>query len=151
MLTDEMQQMIARFPLGFVATVTSDGAPRVSPKGTFLVLDAVTIGFADIRSPGTRANLRHRAEAEVNFIDPFARKALRVRGPVRSLAKGSADFAARLHPWAEVWADLAPRISGLHLIDVVGAGIVTTPPYDDGATEAQMIALYKQKFAAIYP
>ena len=33
------RQIIEQFPLGFVATVTKDGAPSVSPKGTFLVLD----------------------------------------------------------------------------------------------------------------
>ncbi len=28
---------------------------------------------------------------------------------------------------------------------------LTTPPYDDGATEEEMIALYKAKFAEMYP
>ncbi|MFT6945448.1 MAG: hypothetical protein ACJAUW_002030, partial [Yoonia sp.] len=28
---------------------------------------------------------------------------------------------------------------------------IWTPPYDDGATEAEMIARYKAKFGALYP
>ncbi|MEM7616810.1 MAG: DapH/DapD/GlmU-related protein, partial [Pseudomonadota bacterium] len=36
------------FPLGFVATVTADGRPHLSPKGTFLVLDDSTIAFGEI-------------------------------------------------------------------------------------------------------
>jgi hypothetical protein len=28
---------------------------------------------------------------------------------------------------------------------------LSTPPYDDGVTEDAMIALYKQKFANMYP
>ena len=28
---------------------------------------------------------------------------------------------------------------------------LTTPPYDDGAKEEEMIATYKAKFAEIYP
>ena len=64
MIPQTVQDLIARFPLGFVATVTSGGRPSVSPKGTFLVLDDNTIAFGEVRSPGTMANLAHRAEAE---------------------------------------------------------------------------------------
>jgi hypothetical protein len=28
---------------------------------------------------------------------------------------------------------------------------LSTPPYDDGATEEEMIALYRAKFGAMYP
>ena len=74
MLTQAMKDLIAAFPLGFVATVTAEGLPAVSPKGTFLMLDDQTLAFGDIRSPGTRANLTERPAVEVNFIDPFRRK-----------------------------------------------------------------------------
>ncbi|MDA3859379.1 MAG: pyridoxamine 5'-phosphate oxidase family protein [Roseovarius sp.] len=49
-LNDAAKEMIARFPLGVVGTVTPDGRPVVSPKGTFLLLDDATIGFGEIRS-----------------------------------------------------------------------------------------------------
>ncbi|MEM9350135.1 MAG: pyridoxamine 5'-phosphate oxidase family protein, partial [Pseudomonadota bacterium] len=45
------KELISAFPLGFTATVRADGRPAVAPKGTFVVLDETTIGFADIRSP----------------------------------------------------------------------------------------------------
>ncbi len=144
------RDLIARFPLGFVATVTADGRPHLSPKGTFLVLDDATIAFGEIRSPGTLANLAHRPEAEVNFIDQWLRKGVRARGPARIVEPG-ADFDALIGRWRDVWGDLAARINVLVLISAEEVGIVTTPPYDDGATEAEMIALYKQKFAEIYP
>ena len=54
-----------------MATVTPEGRPAVSPKGTFLVLDDETIAFGHIRSPGTLANLARRPEAEVNFVDQW--------------------------------------------------------------------------------
>jgi len=68
------KQIIERFPLGFVATVTEDGMPSLSPKGTFFVLDDETIAFGEIRSPNTMKNLAHQAKAEVNFIDIWLRK-----------------------------------------------------------------------------
>lgn len=151
MLDDTMQQLIAHFPLGFVASVTPDGGPAVSPKGTFLALDNTTIAFADIRSPGTRRNLAADPRIEVNFIDPFARKAVRAAGRAVIHPKGSDRFIA-LHPrWVDAFGDLANRASALVEIRLDHASLIWTPPYDDGTTEQAMIAHYKTRFAKVYP
>ena len=144
------QEVIARFPLGFVGTVNTDGTPAVSPKGTFLVLDDRTIGFGNIRSPGTLANLATNPTCEVNFVDPFLRKGVRIAGPARIVSHG-AEFDDLLPRWRSVWGDLVDRISDLVLITADAVKPLTTPPYDDGATEAEMITLYKAKYAEIYP
>ena len=149
-LNASTKKLITRFPLGFVATVTAEGHPAVSPKGTFLVLDDETIAFGEIRSPGTMANLDHLARAEVNFIDQWTRKGVRIAGPVRVVEPG-AEFDALIPRWHAVWGDLALRINALVLIRAEQVRPVSTPPYDDGATEEEMIALYKSKFAEIYP
>ncbi len=149
-LNDFAKNLIATFPLGFVATVTPDGRPAVSPKGTFLVLDDHTIAFGEIRSPGTIANLNHHAEAEVNFIDQWKRKGLRVRGQARVVPPG-AEFDDLIGKWHAVWGELAERINALVLISADEMKQLTTPPYDDGVSEEEMIALYKAKFAEIYP
>lgn len=145
------RDLIAKFPLGFVATVTADGRPSVSPKGTFLVLDDETIAFGEIRSPQTIANLAVLAEAEVNFIDQWKRKGVRVRGRTEILERGSDAFDDLVSRWHDVWGDLANRINHIVKIAVSETKLMTTPPYDDGVTEAEMIALYKKKFAEIYP
>ncbi len=150
-LSDDAQKLIARFSLGFVATIAEDGSPRVSPKGTFLALDAQTLGFGAIRSPGTLSNLRARPEVEVNFADPFARKAVRARGKARIAARGTDDYAKLIPNWHATWGSLADRITALVLIDVSVAEMILTPPYDDGVTEAELIAAYQAKYAEIYP
>jgi len=149
-LNARAKSLIATFPLGFVATVTPEGRPAVSPKGTFLVLDDETIAFGHIRSPGTLANLARTPDAEVNFIDQWTRKGVRVRGAVRVIPQG-AEFDSLIGRWRDVWGDLAGRIEALVLITADEVKPLTTPPYDDGATEEEMIALYKAKFAEIYP
>ena len=45
MLTDEMIATAEKQRLGFVATVSDDGQPNVSPKGTFVVIDNQTLAF----------------------------------------------------------------------------------------------------------
>ncbi len=151
MLTPSMKELVATFPLGFVATVTSEGAPAVSPKGTFLVLDDNTIAYSDIRSPGTRRNLTANPAVEVNFIDPFKRKAVRISGTATLHSKDT-DRIQQMHPkWLDVFGELAHRIASIVEIDVAKASEIWTPPYDDGITEEEMIATYKAKFGAIYP
>ncbi len=151
MLDAFAKELIARFPLGFVATVTAGGHPSLSPKGTFLVLDDTTVAFGEIRSPQTLTNLAITPEVEVNFIDQWKRKGLRLRGTTKILRRGTDDFGVLWPKWQAQWGALADRINALVVIDITAASQITTPPYDDGATEAEMIALYKTKFAEIYP
>ncbi len=151
MLTDFAKTLIQRFPLGNIATIDAQGRPCVSPKGTFLVLDDTTLGFANIRSPGTLANLAHRAECEVVFVDPFLRKGLRIRATTQTHTRGSAEFERLAPDWAAIWPALAPRIGDLVILTVTKASPLSTPPYDHGATEADMIAHYKSRYAEIYP
>jgi len=62
MLNAEMTTLIKQNTIGCVATVTTDGRPAVSPKGTFIVVDDTTIAFSHIRSRNTVNNIR-RARA----------------------------------------------------------------------------------------
>lgn len=150
-LPEYARWVIETFRLGYVATVTTGGSPSVSPKGTFVVLDDETIAFGEIRSPQTITNLSHKPECEVNFVDPFARKGARVRGRAVFVRRGTDEFAALLPQWEAIWGDLAKRINIIVRLRVDQVKPLTTPPYDDGATEEEMVALYKQKYAEIYP
>lgn len=144
------QDTIAKFPLGFVATVSVGGKPCVSPKGTFLVLDEETIAFGEIRSPQTLTNLTSNPAVEVNFVDPFTRKGVRIRGEAAFVRAGTDAFETLIVRWRDVWGDLADRINVIVKIPVSDAKPLSTPPYDDGATEEDMIATYKAKYAEIY-
>src|SRR5262249_6854509 len=63
--------------LCYVATVTPDGKPNLSPKGSLKVWDDETVVFADIASPGTMRNLRSNPFVEINLVDPFLRRGFR--------------------------------------------------------------------------
>lgn len=149
-LPKSAKALIETFPLGFVATVTSEGYPSLSPKGTFMVLDDETIAFAEIRSPNTMANLAHQAKAEVNFIDIWKRKGVRIFGSTNIFTRESEDFDTLLPIWETPYPALAPRINAIVKIHAERVKAMTTPPYDDGVSEEEMIAIYKAKFAEIY-
>src|SRR4029453_4650389 len=79
-LTNDMKRVVEQQRLGFVAPLCPDGTPNLSPKGTTAVWDDDHLIFANIRSPGTLANLRGNAHVEVNVVDRFARKGERLKG-----------------------------------------------------------------------
>src|SRR5215510_4838231 len=68
-LSADMKRVVEQQRLGFVATVCPDGTPNLSPKGTTAVWDDDHLIFANIRSPGTLANLRQNANVEVNVVE----------------------------------------------------------------------------------
>ena len=126
MLNASAIDCIERVRLGFVASVTPNGRPSVLPKGTFVVLDERMLAFGAICSPGTISNIGHSQELEVNFVDNFTCKGWRIRGTTSVLRRGSAAFDAFYPQSQAFWVDLAGRINAI-------------------------VALYKDKFAQMYP
>ena len=80
MLTPDMRAVIEAAHLCFAATVTPEGRPNLSPKGTIRVWDDAHLFFLDIASPGTRANLAHAPWLELNVVEQLSRRGYRFAG-----------------------------------------------------------------------
>ncbi|MFV0299055.1 MAG: pyridoxamine 5'-phosphate oxidase family protein [Hyphomicrobiaceae bacterium] len=137
MITPEMRRLVEDNTIGLVATVTPDGYPRVSPKGTMVVVDERTVVFADIRSPGTRANVESNPAVEMNFLDVMSRRVCRLRGRTSYHARGSARWD-EFEDVFDKWAELKPRMKGLFVVTVEAASLVKSPVYDIGYEEAAL-------------
>ncbi|HJO24735.1 MAG: pyridoxamine 5'-phosphate oxidase family protein [Myxococcota bacterium] len=70
LIEDEHKSFIEEVGLCYVATASSDGEPNVSPKGSIMVLDEDHLAFADIMSPGSRANLEQNQRVAVYVCRP---------------------------------------------------------------------------------
>ncbi len=147
MLTQEITRLIETYTIGCVATVRADGAPAVSPKATFLVLDDRTIAFANIRSTGTVENLRRRPDVEVDFIDIFARKGCRIRGRARYVLRDDAEADLRTK-FKDGWPDLYDLMRGFVLIDITEAESLSSPTYDVGAVAGQLTEYWLRHYAS---
>lgn len=79
-ITPAVGELITTQRLCYVATVSPDGRPNLSPKGSLKVLDAHHLAFADLASPNTVANLRTNPHLEINVVDPFLRRGYRITG-----------------------------------------------------------------------
>jgi predicted pyridoxine 5'-phosphate oxidase superfamily flavin-nucleotide-binding protein len=134
-LTADMKRVVEQQRLGFVATVCPDGTPNLSPKGTTAVWDDDHLIFANIRSPGTLANLRQNANVEVNVVDPFVRKGYRFKG-VASILESGPLYDKLLAFYTERGSQHAIR--EIVMIRVQTAQPIDSPAYDLGLTEEEV-------------
>ena len=148
-LTADMKRVIAEQGLGFVATVSADGTPNVSPKGTMRALGDDSIMFADIRSPGTMANIARNPAMEINFVDPFSRKGYRFKGTARVVAKGTPEFGTLVARYPA--SLLSDRYRAFVVLRVTTAAPLISPAYDAGAKEPALRRQYRAYFDSIQP
>jgi hypothetical protein len=141
-----MKRVVEQQRLGFVATVCPDGTPNLSPKGTTAVWDDDHLIFANIRSPGTLANLRQNANVEVNVVDPFVRKGYRFKG-VASILESGPLYDTLLAFYRERGSRSAIR--EIVMIRVQTAQPIDSPAYDLGFTEEEIRDRMEQHFQSL--
>ena len=146
-LTEDMRRVVEA-QLGFIATVCPDGTPNLSPKGTIAVWDDDHLVFADLRSPGTIANLRSNSSVEVNVVDQLVRKGYRLKGTAVVHTEGD-DFERGVEFYERRGLERArERIHSIVIVAVERASPVTSPAYDLGATEDELRAIYRERLLA---
>ncbi|HKV44311.1 MAG TPA: pyridoxamine 5'-phosphate oxidase family protein [bacterium] len=142
-LTEEMKRVVREQRLGFVATVCPDGTPNLSPKGTTAVWDDDHLVFAEIRSPGTLANLRTNPAMEINVVDPVVRKGYRFKGTARVFTAGALfDQIINFYQSGDrrrgTVHDLGKRIRSVVVMTVERALPLVSPAYDTGLSEDEV-------------
>ncbi|HLX48508.1 MAG TPA: pyridoxamine 5'-phosphate oxidase family protein [Streptosporangiaceae bacterium] len=150
LLTEDMKQFVLSQRLGYHATVSPDGTPNLSHAGTMSIYDDEHLFFADIRSPRTVANLRSNPAIEVNVVDIFSRRGCRFRG------------AATVHEHDDVYrrglellrerdySAYSDRVRSIVLIRVQAAEHLTSPAYDTGQTEAELVEHYIHYYVSLH-
>ena len=146
LLTAGMKRVVGEQRLGFVATVCPDGTPNLSPKGTTAVWDDDHLVFANIRSPGTVANLRQNANVEVNVVDPFVRKGYRFKG-VASVLESGPLYDKAIAFYKE--RDVVSAIREVVMVRVQSAKPIDSPAYDLGLTEDEVRARWERYWQSV--
>lgn len=146
MINDSIKEIIENNTIGFVASVTPEGRPAVSPKATFAILDDKTIAFSNLRSAGTIRNVGQNPNVEVNFIDVIHRTAARIIGTARYISNDDAEYN-KLLPAFDKWSNLGDRMQGLVVIAVDSAEFIKSPSYDTGSTREELGEQWHQYFA----
>jgi predicted pyridoxine 5'-phosphate oxidase superfamily flavin-nucleotide-binding protein len=151
-LTEDMKRVVAEQRLGFHATVSEDGTPNLSPKGTTGVWDDDHLFFVDVRSPKTVANVRRGSAIEVNVVDPIVRRGYRFKGTAVVLDPGTERFREGLGRVRAAGVTTAEeRIRAIVVIEVTRALPVVSPAYDAGdRDEADVARQWWDHFARLH-
>jgi len=91
-MNETIQAALDRSVLCWLATVSADGVPNVSPKEIFAGFGRNAIVIADIASPVSVRNLRQNPKVCVSFIDVFRQRGFKAKGMARVIAPDEGDF-----------------------------------------------------------
>ena len=144
LITSEIKNFLDVQKLGYVATVSSDGKPNISPKGTIIAWSSTLLAFADIRSPDTLLNLQNNPFVEINVIDPLSRKGYLFSGTAK-IIKDTPLYDDILTHYRN--NGIQSPINSIVIVDVSSVSTVTSPLYDLGKTEDEIKLKWKKYFS----
>ncbi len=142
-ITSEIKIFLNSQKLGYVATVSSDGKPNISPKGTIIAWSDNLLAFANIRSPDTVMNLQNNPFVEINVIDPLSRKGYLFIGTAK-IIKNTPLYVKILNHYRT--NGIKSQINSIVIVDVSSVSEVTSPLYDLGQTEEEIKLKWKLFF-----
>ena len=142
-ITSEIKTFLNTHKLGYVATVSSDGKPNLSPKGTIIPWSENFLAFADIRSPDTVKNLQSNSFVEINVIDPLSRKGYLFRGTGK-IIKDTPMYNDILTHYRD--NGIQSSINSIVIVSVSSISTVTSPLYDLGRSEDEIKLKWKTYF-----
>jgi len=145
MITEKIGKFVSQQKLGFVATVSPNGTPNLSPKGTISVLDENTLVFANIRSPQTIENLEKNPSIEINIVDPFSRRGYRFKGTAKIISDGE-EYNKIILSYRQ--NGIQTTIKSIVIVNVKQILEVTSPLYDVGYTEEELRIKWKKYYSS---
>ena len=146
-LTPDMRAVIRSAHLCFAATVTPEGRPNLSPKGTIRVWDDRHVFFLDIASPGTRANLLVNPWMELNVVDQLSRRGYRFFGPANLHLGGDLfERAVRMVVGEE---KTAYPVTAVVMLEVERAAPLISPGYWRVVDEDAMRTQWRERRVAL--
>ena len=91
-LTTEIKQYMDKSVLCWLATVSLDSIPNVSPKEIFTYYGAEHIIIANIASPQSVLNIKTNKNVCISFIDILIQKGFQIKGSAEIIKKTDLEF-----------------------------------------------------------
>jgi hypothetical protein len=147
-LTADMRAVINSARLCFAATVTADGRPNLSPKGTIREWDDTHLFFLDIASPNTRENLARSPWMELNVVDHLSRRGYRFSGQATVHLNGTAVYDEAMR--RVLGDDNAPwPVHAVILLAIDEAAPLLSPAYWTSDDETAIREMWKERRATL--
>ncbi len=149
MISDKHRAWIDRSVLCWLATVSTDGSPSVSPKEIFVVQDDRVL-IANIASANSARNIQQNSRVCVAFLDVFSQKGVQIYGVAEVVKKIDSRFANMAAPLLAIAGEAFPFAS-LFLISIERAKPVIAPRYRlyPQTTETQQIEIAMETYGVL--
>lgn len=146
-LNQAIRDCMERSVLCWLATVSPEGEPNVSPKEIFTAYGANQILIANIASPQSVRNIKSNSTACLSFIDILVQKGYQLKGQATiatKMDKGYADMEGLLTAMTQ---GLFPFAS-ITVLSIVSSKPIIAPRYllYPETTEAEQINSAKQSY-----
>lgn len=151
-LDQEAIDLIERVHLGHVATVSPDGHPHVSPKGTVWALDGgEQVAFAHIHSHRTVEHLHRQPHLALSVTDIFERRGVLVQGIASVVGEGERGFSDLMAAYARRRGREPAGVHAFVVVDVSWWEGVWSPAYDDGTPREAVERRWRRFYQAELP
>jgi len=111
MITPEIAESIEHSVLCWLATVSADGFPNVSPKEAFIHDGGGRILIANIASPKTARNIYENEKVCASFVNVFIQKGFKITGIGKILKPGISGYEDRFEKLTSVIGTRFPIVS----------------------------------------
>jgi uncharacterized pyridoxamine 5'-phosphate oxidase family protein len=142
LFTPDMRAVIHSQKLCYVATVTPDGKPNLSPKGTLRVYGGDKLFFCGLGSPNTRKNIATNPYMEINVVDILSRRGYRFFGTASVVTAGDVfNLAVKI---LKDEGEFNYKVNAIVMIKVERAAPLISPGYLHVHDEWEMREIYKR-------
>ena len=140
-ITEDMRSLVTTQHLCYAATVTPDGKPNLSPKGTIRVYSGDTLFFCDLGSPNTRKNIETNPWMEINVVDITSRRGYRFFGQAKAVTGGDTyNLALKI---LQDEGEFNYKVNCIIFMKVEKAAPLISPGYLQVVDEWEMREIYK--------
>jgi uncharacterized protein len=128
MIGTEVKQYIDKSVLCWLATVSSQNEPNVSPKEIFTYQGDNIFLIANVASPNSIENIKENANVCVSFVDVFVQKGFKLKGTAVLIDNQDQRFKEKVKPLTDLFTDEFP-IKSVIEITVTKVDTIKAPSY----------------------
>jgi uncharacterized protein len=139
-LTDEVKIYLERSVLCWLATISEDGTPNVSPKEIFAPEGDNHVLIAHVASPKSVRNIRANPNVCLSFVEIFEQRGFKLTGQARVIEPSDPIYAERVRPLERIATARFP-IQAMIDVTVQHVAPILAPRYRlyaDTTAEAQI-------------
>lgn len=128
MLTDEIKFYLQHSVLCWLATISEDGTPNVSPKEIFVPEGDTYVLIAHVASPKSVRNIKVNPKVCLSFVEVFEQRGFKLNGTARVVEPSDSHYDSRVAPLKKIATERFPIQSFIE-VEVQKVARILAPRY----------------------